>query len=117
MISMELQPTVHLQHLNHGVGGGHGGGIGSSGIGMQHSNLMHHSSHHQISSNVQDDKSKSKLTYISILYFSTPTLTTYPQWYWRNDSRSVALHCCNESILRKEKKKSQNNYQIIAKDK
>lgn len=46
MIGMELQPSVHMQHLNHGLGG------------LQ---SQHHHYQHQIGGDIQDkQKSKSK---------------------------------------------------------
>ncbi len=51
MISMELPPAVHLQHLNHGHG------LTSSQ--HHHSGLMQHQ-HQTCLSSIQDDKQKSK---------------------------------------------------------
>jgi hypothetical protein len=52
MISMELQPAVHMQHLNHGHG--------LSSLSSQHHNDLNNYQH-QMNSIGQDDKQKSEL--------------------------------------------------------
>lgn len=48
MLSMELQPTMHIQHINHhGIVGTHGLTSLSSQSGQHHSSLLHHHHHQQ----------------------------------------------------------------------
>lgn len=58
MISMELPPAVHLQHLNHNHG------LTSSQ--HHHSGLMQHQ-HQTCLSSIQDDKQKSELSFVDEL--------------------------------------------------
>lgn len=60
MISMELPPAVHIQHMNQG--GGHGG-LSSLQSQHHHANLMQqqHQQHQSCLASMQDDKQKSEL--------------------------------------------------------
>lgn len=62
MISMELQPSVHMQHLNHhGIVNSHGLTSLGSPSGQHHSNLLHHQqqqSYQQPHITMHDDKSQ-----------------------------------------------------------
>lgn len=60
MISMELPPSVHIQHMNQG--GGHGG-LSSLQSQHHHASLMQqqHQQHQSCLASMQDDKQKSEL--------------------------------------------------------
>lgn len=76
MISMELQPAVHLQHLSHhGLVSSHGTSSLSSQAGQHHLDLIHLQQHSQpphIPQNQRQDeklKSKPSFYYAYHLYF------------------------------------------------
>lgn len=74
MLSMELQPTMHIQHINHhGIVGTHGLTSLSSQAGQHHSGLLHHQhaqqqqqQHHSM---LEDKQSKSELVLSIILNY------------------------------------------------
>lgn len=103
MLSMELQPAVHIQHINHhGIVGSNGLTSLGSPSGQNHSGLLHHQqqqqSYHQQHLSMHDDKSqKSRF----ILWFFLFSFFFYPV-----QSENYSLLSFNFIILRQLTSKS-----------